>query len=296
MTKISIIGAGKLGSKIAYTLAQRKISDEIAIVDIMKDVALGNAIDISQSIAYSNNTKIISNGYEDISDSDIVIITAGKPRTPDMNDRLELAKINANIVSSVCEQILKHAPNSIVITCSNPMDLMNHIAFKKLGFEQQRVIGFGGRLDGSRLKYIIANHINVKTSDINCDVIGEHGQSMTPVFSRLTVNGEKQEFSNTEKEKITAELRGIALKIISLKGITDFAPASGVADMADAILNDTNLVVPCSMNLEGENISIGVPVKLNRNGANILEWKLTDEETKMFNEGKNKLKDLVSSL
>ncbi|MFH1126716.1 MAG: 3-hydroxyacyl-CoA dehydrogenase NAD-binding domain-containing protein [archaeon] len=294
MSKVSIIGAGKLGSKIAYTIAQRGIADDVVIVDILTDVARGNAMDISQSIAHVNDTSVVSGGYEAISGSDIVVITAGKPRTPDMKDRLELARVNANIVSSVCESVRKHAPDCIVITCSNPMDLMNHVAFKKLGFSKERVIGFGGRLDGARLKYIIAKHLGVKMSDVEADVIGEHGQSMVPVFSRVMVNDEKHKFSESEKEKITAEVRGIALEIITLKGITDFAPASCVADMVDAILNDTGIAVPCSMNDDG--VSIGVPVELGCGGAKIIEWKLSADEKKMFDEGKEKLKGMASSL
>lgn len=294
MKKVSVIGAGKLGSKIAYTIAQRGIADEVVIVDLLENVAMGNAIDIAQSVAYVNDTKIVSDGYDKISGSDIVVITAGKPRTPDMKDRLELMKVNAKIVSSVCENVLKFAPECIVITCSNPMDLMNHVAFKTLGFGQERIIGFGGRLDSARFKYILSKHLGVSMKDVTGDIIGEHGQSMVPLFSRVKVCGKKHGFSDDEREKITADVRGIALEVITLKGITDFAPASCVVDMVDAVLNDTGLVVSCSMNVNG--VSTGVPVRLGKEGGQIVDWDLSDTEKKMSDESKKKLKGLVAQL
>lgn len=300
MSKICVIGAGKLGSNIAYTAAQRGLADTVVLIDIIKEVAEGHAMDIAQSVAHINGTKVVSGGYELLNGCDVVVVTAGKPRTPDMKDRLELAKVNARIVDDVCANIKAHAPDCIVITCTNPMDLMNHVAFKALGFPSERVVGFGGRLDGARLKFIIARHLKVGMNEVAGEVVGEHGEAMAPLFSRLSVKGKKRELSESEKAKIVSEVRGIALEIIKLKGITDFAPASCVCDMIEAILEDTGLVVPCSMNLSGEyghdGVSIGVPVKLGKNGAEIVEWKLPAEERKMFDEGAVKLKGLVGQL
>ncbi len=300
MSKVSIIGAGRLGSTIAYTIAQRGIADDVVIVDILKDMAQGNAIDISQSVAYLNDTDVVSGGYESISASDVVVITAGKPRTRGMKDRLELAKVNAKTVSSVCKYVKKYAPNCIVITCTNPMDMMNYVSYRTLGFDRKKVIGFGGRLDGSRFKYTLSKHLGVKMSDLSCDVVGEHGESMVPLFSGLRLKGKKVNFSGNEKKKILTHVRGTALEIITLKGITDFAPASGIADMVNAILNDTGLIVPCSINLTGEygheGISIGVPVKLGKQGAQIIDRALSGDEKKMFDKSAEKLKTLVSKL
>ena len=293
-TKVSVIGSGKLGSKIAYTIAQRGIADSVVVVDILADVALGNAMDIAQSVAYVNDCEVISGGYEEIKDSSVVVVTAGKPRTPDMKDRLELAKVNAKIVSSVCAGIRKYAPDSVVVICSNPMDLMNYAAFKALGFPASRVIGFGGRLDSARFKYVVAKHLGVAMRDLSCDVVGEHGESMVPLFSRVRLKGKKVEFSDADRKKITSEVRGIALQIIKLKGITDFAPASCVADMVDAIVNDSGLVAPCSMNFS--DASVGVPVRLGKSGAEPVEWKMTDEEKHLLDESSEKLKKMVSML
>lgn len=300
MTKVSIIGAGNLGSKIAYTLAQREVADDVVLLDILKDMARGNAMDISQSIAYIGKTNVISGDYRAISGSDVVVITAGKPRSPETKDRLNLAGINAKIVHSVCEKIKMHAPGSIIITCTNPVDLMNHVSYRTLGFERNRVIGFGGRLDSARFRHIASMHLGVKMSDLSCDVIGEHGDSMVPLFSRLRLKGKRLNFSDYKKEKITSSLRSIALEIISLKGVTDFAPARCVADIVGAILDDSGLTVPCSMNLSGEygfeGISIGVPVKLGKKGAEIINWKLSDHEKNMFQKSAQKLEKLVSEL
>ena len=294
MNKVSVIGSGKLGSKIAYTIAQRGIADSVVIVDILGDVARGNAMDIAQSVAYVNGGEVVSGGYPEISGSSVVVVTAGKPRTPDMKDRLELAKVNATIVSSVCASIKKYAPDCIVITCSNPMDLMNYAAFKALGFPASRVIGFGGRLDSARFKYVVAKHLGVKVCDLSCDVVGEHGESMVPLFSRVRVKGVAVKFTDADIKKITSEVRGIALEIIKLKGITDFAPASCVCDMVEAIVNDSGLVAPCSMNFS--DVSVGVPVKLGRSGAEAVEWTISNEEKHLLDESREKLRGMVCKL
>ena len=294
MTKVSVIGSGKLGSKIAYTIAQRGIADSVVVVDVLADVALGNAMDIAQSVAYVNDCEVSSGGYAEISGSSVVVVTAGKPRTPDMKDRLELAKVNAKIVSSVCVGIKKYAPESVVVVCSNPMDLMNYAAFKALGFPASRVIGFGGRLDSARFKYVVAKHLGVAMRDLSCDVVGEHGESMVPLFSRVRLKGKKVEFTTSDKKKITSEVRGIALEIIKLKGITDFAPASCTCDMVEAILKDSGLIAPCSMNFS--DVSVGVPVKLGKDGAESVEWKMTDEEKQMLDESSEKLRGMVGKL
>ena len=294
MNKVSVIGCGKLGSKIAYTIAQRGIADSVVIVDVLADVARGNAMDIAQSVAFVNGCEVIPGGYEDICGSSVVVVTAGKPRTPDMKDRLELAKVNAKIVSSVCAGIKKYAPDSVVITCSNPMDLMNYAAFKALGFPAARVIGFGGWLDSARFKYVVAKHLGVKMCDLSCDVVGEHGESMVPLFSRVRVKGAAVEFTDADITRITSDVRGIALEIIKLKGITDFAPASCVADMVEAVIRDSGLVAPCSMNFS--DVSVGVPVRLGKNGAVAVDWKMSDVEKKMFDESCEKLRGLVGKL
>ena len=294
MTKVSVIGCGKLGSKIAYTVAQRGIADSVVIVDVLADVARGNAMDIAQSVAFVNDCEVSSGGYEEICGSSVVVVTAGKPRTPDMKDRLELAKVNAKIISSVCAGIKKYAPDCIVITCSNPMDLMNYAAFKALGFPAERVVGFGGRLDNARFMYVAAKHLGVRMCDLSCDVVGEHGESMVPLFSRVRVKGKLVEFTVSDMEKITSEVRGTALEVIKLKGITDFAPASCVCDMVDAIVKDSGLVVPCSMNFS--DVSVGVPVKLGKGGAEAVEWEMSDVEKKMLDESCEKLRGLVGAL
>ena len=294
MTKVSVIGSGKLGSKIAYTIAQRGIADSVVVVDVLADVALGNAMDIAQSVAYVNDCEVSSGGYAEISGSSVVVVTAGKPRTPDMKDRLELAKVNAKIVSSVCAGIKKFAPDCIVITCSNPMDLMNYAAFKALGFPASRVIGFGGRLDSARFKYVVAKHLGVAMRDLSCDVVGEHGESMVPLFSRVRLKGKKVEFTDADIKKITSEVRGTALEIIKLKGITDFAPASCTCDMVEAVIRNSGLIAPCSMNFS--DVSIGVPVKLGKNGAVAVEWEMSDDEKHLLDESSEKIRGLVSKI
>ena len=156
MSKLSLIGAGNLGAAIAYEIASRGLVDKIVLIDIMKDLAQGQAADIQQALPFRNKTKIYSAEYPALANSDIIIITAGKPRTPEMNDRLQLAEINFKIVGSIIQEIKTHSPHSIIITITNPMDLINHFIHQQ-GFLREKVIGSGGQLDSSRLRIVLGH-------------------------------------------------------------------------------------------------------------------------------------------
>lgn len=194
MPKLSLIGAGNLGAAIAYEIASRNLVDEIVLIDILKDVAQGQAADIQQALPFRNKIKVYSADYPALTNSDIIIITAGKPRTPDMNDRLQLAEINFRIVGSIIQEIKKYAPHSIIITITNPMDLINHFIFQQ-GFSREKVIGSGGQLDSSRLRIVLGN----PEKEVEAFVLGEHGEDQVPLFSRVNINWIKQSYSSVEK-------------------------------------------------------------------------------------------------
>lgn len=290
MPKLSLIGAGNLGAAIGYEIASRNLVEELVLIDILKDLAAGQAADIQQALPFRNKTKIYSADYPALAGSDIIIITAGKPRTPEMSDRLQLAEINFKIVGSIIAEIKKYSPNSIIITITNPMDLINHFIHQQ-GFPKEKVIGSGGQLDSSRLRIVLGH----PEKEAEAYVLGEHGEDQVPILSRVKVNGIKQSYSSAEKESIKQKIKETALIVIQKKGATVFAPASNTTDMVEAILKDQHKLMVCSANLQGEygleNVSLGVPVILGRKGIEkIEEWNLDGEEWGQLREAGRKLK------
>ncbi|MEK6901346.1 MAG: malate dehydrogenase [Nanoarchaeota archaeon] len=296
MTKISCIGAGNLGAAIAYEIASRGIADEIVLVDILKDLAEGQAADIQQAFPFQNRTKVHSGDYPAIAHSDIIIITAGKPRTSDIKDRLQLVEINIKIVSSILPEIKKYSPNAIIITLTNPMDIINHFIYNQR-FAREKVIGSGGQLDSSRFRVALG----WPEKHVEAYVLGEHGEDQVPIFSKVFIDGEKRVFSEEEKKQIKEKIRQTALTVIQKKGATVFAPASHTADMVEAIVKDHQKVMICSVNLEGEyglkDVSLGVPVILGNKGVEKIElWELALEERQQLQEGGKKLQDAIRQL
>ncbi|MFH1275774.1 MAG: malate dehydrogenase [Candidatus Woesearchaeota archaeon] len=318
MTKITIIGVGNLGAAIANEIAARDLCNELVLVDIFKELAEGQALDIQQSLPFRNNsnrrdhnsdnsnnsdnsdnsnkTKVYSGDYELIKNSDIIVLTAGKPRTPEMKDRLELAEINFKIVGSVLDEIKKYSPNSIIITITNPMDIINHFIYKN-GFVREKVIGMGGQLDSSRFRTVLG----YPEKEVEAFIIGEHGANQIPVFSKIKIDGKDVAFGVEEKNKIKEEIKMSSMQVIKKKGVTVFAPASNTADMVEAIIKDQKKMMTCSINLQGEygleNVSIGVPVKLGKNGIEeIVIWDLSEEELVGLKETADKLKEFYGKL
>lgn len=294
MSKLSLIGAGNLGAAIAYEIAARGLVDELFLIEILKDLAQGQAADIAQALPFRNKTKVYSADYPALANSDIIIITAGKPRTPEMNDRLQLAQINFKIVGSIVSEIKKYSPHSIIITITNPMDLINHFIYRQ-GFPKEKVIGSGGQLDSSRFRVALG----YPDKEIEAYVLGEHGEDQVPIFSRITVNGQQQLFSMQDKEMIRAKIKQSALTVIQKKGATVFAPASNTADMVEAIIKNQRKIMICSANLTGEygleNVSLGVPVILGKKGIEkIEEWNLEGTELKHLQEAGRKLKEMYA--
>lgn len=290
MTKISLIGAGNLGSFIAYEIASRNLVNEIVLVDILKDLAEGQAMDIQQALANKNRTKVISGEYNLTKDSDIVLTIAGKARTPEMNDRLQLASINIKIMSSILKEIKEHAPEAIIITVSNPMDILNHYIYKQ-GWAREKVIGFGGQLDSARLKVSLGH----PEKEVEAYVLGEHGQNQIPIFSKIKVNNEPKQFTEEEKQDLKEKSKSCAQEVISKKGATVFAPAANVADMVEAIVKDQKKVMICSTNLTGEyninDISLGVPVILGKEGIEEVQvLDLAEDELTELSKAAEKLK------
>ena len=285
--KVAVIGAGNVGATCAFVLAERKVGD-VVLLDIYEGFAKGKALDMSQGGQVLNYDGRVTGtkDYADIADSDVVVVTSGFPRQPGMT-REDLIGKNADIVSQVGEGIRQHAPNSIVVMVTNPLDLMTYHMQKVTGFEHSRVVGQAGILDSARMTHFIAQAVGCSNEDVQAMVLGGHGDTMVPLPRYTTVNGipVSQLLSDEEVEVIckrTASGGGEIVKLLE-KGSAFYAPGSAAAIMAEAILDDRKRVLPCSTYLSGEygmdDIYIGVPVVLGRNGVErIIELELADKE------------------
>jgi len=285
--KVAVIGAGNVGATCAFVLAERKVGD-VVLLDIYEGFAKGKALDMSQGGQVLNYDGRVTGtkDYADIADSDVVVVTSGFPRQPGMT-REDLIGKNADIVSQVGEGIRQHAPNSIVVMVTNPLDLMTYHMQKVTGFEHSRVVGQAGILDSARMTHFIARAVGCSNEDVQAMVLGGHGDTMVPLPRYTTVNGipVSQLLSDEEVEAIckrTASGGGEIVKLLE-KGSAFYAPGSAAAIMAEAILDDRKRVLPCSTYLSGEygmdDIYIGVPVVLGRNGVErIIELELADKE------------------
>ena len=301
MKKATVIGVGNLGSCIAYELAARGIVDELVLIDLYRELAEGNAEDIAQAMAFRSNVEVTAGDYEDAEGSQVVIVTAGKPRTPDMKSRIDLLEANIRIIKSVASNLKKIREEPIVVTLTNPVDVMNYAMWKLTGFDRRRVIGSAGMLDSARFRRAISRKLDVPVLDVEAYVLGEHGDRQVPVFSRVAVKGEKRAFSDEERKEITEEIRQSALNVISKKGGTVYAPASNTVNMVRMILEDVPGLAVCSVVLDGEyglkDISIGVPVELSREGVKrIFEWKLDEDEKAIFYKGAENLKKVIKTV
>jgi len=298
--KVSVIGVGNLGSCIAYEVANRGLADEIVLIDIVRNLAEGNAIDIGQAIAFRNNTNVYSGDYYDAEGSHVIIVAAGKPRTPEMKTRLELLDVNRRIIGDVAQKIRNLSGEPIIITLTNPVDVMNYLLWKYTGFPRERVIGSAGMLDSARFRQILSRRYGIPILDIEAYVIGEHGENQVPVFSMVKIRGEHKRFTETEKNEIVNDLKRSALSVISKKGATIYAPANNTANMVEAILKDEGRLCVCSAILNGEygvrDVSIGVPVRLGGGGIEeIFEWRLDEGEKRLFHLGAESIRKAIES-
>jgi len=298
MTKVSVVGAaGTVGAAAGYNIALRDIADEVVFVDIpdKEDDTVGQAADTNHGIAYDSNTRVRQGGYEDTAGSDVVVITAGIPRQPGQT-RIDLAGDNAPIMEDIQSSLDEHNDDYISLTTSNPVDLLNRHLYEAGDRSREQVIGFGGRLDSARFRYVLSEEFDAPVQNVEGTILGEHGDAQVPVFSKVRVDGTDPEFSDDEKEQLLGDLQESAMDVIERKGATEWGPARGVAHMVEAILRDTGEVLPASVKLEGEfgheDTAFGVPVRLGSNGIEeIVEWDLDDYEQDLMADAAEKLSD-----
>lgn len=305
--KISIIGAGFVGATTAHWLAEKEVGD-IVLLDIpaTETMPKGKALDLSEAgPVLGFDTHITgTTDYADTAGSDIVVITAGLPRKPGMT-REDLVGKNQAIITDVVNNIAKTSPNAILIVVTNPLDTMAYLAYRVSGFPKQRVIGQAGVLDSARMRTFIAQELNVSVQNTHAFVLGGHGDEMVPLVRYSTVAGIPiTELLPQEKvEAIVKRTRNGGGEIVNLlkTGSAYFAPGAAVAEMAEAILKDRKMILPCAAYLNGEyglkDMYFGVPAKLGRNGIEeIIQIKLQPEEQEMLNKSAELVKGTMSAL
>ncbi|WP_224270625.1 malate dehydrogenase [Haloprofundus salinisoli] len=298
MTKVSVVGAaGTVGAAAGYNIALRDIADELVFVDIpdMEDKTVGQAADTNHGVAYDSNTVVRQGGYEDTEGSDVVVITAGIPRKEGQT-RIDLAGDNAPIMADIGSSLAEYNDDFVSITTSNPVDLLNRHLYEAGDRDRHKVIGFGGRLDSARFRYVLSQRFDVPVKNVEATILGEHGDAQVPVFSKVRVDGRDPEFTDGEREEILSDLQESAMDVISRKGATQWGPATGVAHMVEAVLRDTGEVLPGSLVLNGEygyeDTAFGVPVKLGSEGiVEVVDWDLDEYEQGLMDDAAEKLRD-----
>jgi malate dehydrogenase len=286
--KIACIGAGNVGASAAQYCAEMELG-EIILTDILEGFPQGKALDLSEAgpIRGYGSMVVGTNDYNDITGADVCIVTAGLARKPGMT-RLDLLEKNGNIISGIAENIAKYAPDSTVIIVTNPLDVMTYVAFKKLGFPQERVVGMAGCLDSARLRCFIAMELGVNMKNVDTMVLGSHGDDMVPLPEYTTVSGIPitKLIPQDRIDSIMERTRKGGGEIVALlkTGSAYYAPGASAARMAQAIVRDEKQLLPCATLLTGQygldDVYIGVPVILGANGVEkIIELELTDAQT-----------------
>ena len=310
--KITIIGAGAVGSSIGYLLVTEGIANEVVFIDVNKEKALGEAMDIYQATPFLTPAKVYAGEYEDAKDSDIVVITSGVARKPGQT-RIDLAKINVNIIKSIAKPIAEVAPNALYVIVANPVDVLTYAFHKASGIPTNKIIGSGTSLDTARLRTRLSEIYNVVPSQVDANVLGEHGDTSFIPWSQVRIGGVPvDEYANvvTEQDKkpedynrdeIVEYVRKSGGVIIARKGATYNGVAAAVVDICKCLYQKVNTVLCVSVLLKGEygisDVCVSIPTVLGQNGiVTTLTPTLTSEETKKLIDSANAMKDVIAQV
>ena len=301
--KITVVGAGAVGATCADNIARKELATELVLLDIKEGFAEGKAQDMMQTAALLGFDTRISgstNDYSKTANSDVVVITSGLPRKPGMT-REELIGTNAGIVKGVCENILKHSPNTIIIVISNPMDTMTYLALQSTGLPKNRIIGMGGTLDSARFKYQLSTTLNCSPSDLNALVVGGHGDTtMIPLIKHATWNSipVTKFLDEAQQQSIINDTMVGGATLTKLLGTSAwYAPGAAGAALVESIVRDEKKLFTCCVSLEGEygqsDICLGVPVVIGKNGwEKIIPMDLSADEQAAFNKSADAVRNM----
>ncbi len=303
--KITVVGAGFVGSTCAHWAASKELGD-VVLIDINKGAAAGKALDLFEAspVEQFDSNVIGTDDYAQCKESDVVIITAGIPRKPGMS-RDDLLSTNAKIMKAACTEIKIHAPNSVIIVVSNPLDAMAYVAKEVTGFPRNRIIGMAGVLDSARFRSFIAEELKVSVKDVQAFVLGGHGDTMVPMPNHVSVGGVplKELLSEERINALVDRTRTGGAEIVGLlkTGSAYYAPAASAVQMAESIIKDQKRILPCAAYLEGEygvkGLFIGVLCKLGKGGMEkVIEVKLSDKEKAGLANSTKAVQELVDAL
>jgi malate dehydrogenase len=304
--KVTVVGAGNVGATCANVLAQKEVANEVVLLDIKENLAEGKALDIWESSPVNYfGTRIIgsTNDYSKSANSDVVVITSGIPRKPGMS-RDDLIATNAKIVKSVTEQVIEHSPDAIIIIVSNPLDVMTYAAYLTAKKPATKVFGMAGILDTARFRSFLALELDCSPKDIQAVLMGGHGDTMVPLPRYTTVGGIPiTDFLSIERiNEIVERTKKGGGEIVNLLGTSAwYAPGASAAQMVEAIVKDQKRIFPVCAMLDGEygmeNIALGVPVKLGKNGIEkIIELKLNDDEMALLEASAEHVRAVMKTL
>jgi malate dehydrogenase len=306
MNKVTVIGAGNVGATVANVLAHKDFLKEVVVLDIKDGVAEGKSLDSWQQAPidyYSTYLHGVTNKYEETAGSDVVVITSGLPRKPGMS-RDDLINTNANIVKSVTENVMKYSPDAVIIVVSNPLDVMTYCAYLTAKVDSRRVFGMAGILDTARYRAFLATELNVSPKDIQAILMGGHGDTMVPLPRFTTVSGipVTDLIDEGKLNDIVERTKKGGGEIVNLLGTSAwYAPGAAAAQMVEAIIKDEKRIFPCCAMLNGEygmdNIYLGVPVKLGKNGIEeIIELDLNEDEQALLKDSAKAVREVLDVL
>jgi len=310
--KVSIVGAGSVGSSFAFALMISGIAREIVIIDKDTKKAAGECMDLNHGLSFTHPAAISSQGYEGCTDSDIVVITAGAKQKPGQT-RIDLVQTNTDIFKQIIPEIMKYAKEAIIIVVTNPVDILTYVTIKISGLSANRVIGSGTALDTSRFHYLISEHCKVDPRNVHAYIIGEHGDTELPVWSNASIGGMKIEkycptcrnfgSCNHEKEleRLFNEVKNAAYKIIEAKGATYYAVALALVRITEVILRDENSVLPVSTLINDyygiSDVCLSLPSIVNRNGVEqVLKIELSTKEQAQLKHSAETLKGILKGI
>jgi L-lactate dehydrogenase len=268
--KISFIGSGKVGVAVAYTTALKGLAQEIVLTDVSSDKAHGEALDILQGQAFCPQANIKHGEIEDTANSDIVVITAGIPRKAD-EPRVMLLSRNAGLIADITKKVVALSPHCIIVMITNPLDVMTHLAYQASGLPAGRVIGMGTVLDTARYRSYLARHFQVDARDLDAYVVGEHGETMVPLVTNISIKGvplvNLPNYDALSVTRIANEVRAASGQVIALKGGTVFAPAVAACAILEAIVHDNRQILPVSTFNSDYGTAVSLPTVIGRHGA-----------------------------
>ncbi|WP_099191814.1 L-lactate dehydrogenase [Tepidibacter mesophilus] len=306
--KVIIIGTGFVGSTTAFTLMHSSLISEMVLIDINKQKAEGEAMDLNHGVSFVKPMDIRVGDYSDCKDADIIIITAGPSIQPG-ETRLDLANKNTTIIESTMNEIIKYTKDALIIIATNPVDVLTYVAVKSVNYDKNKVIGTGTVLDSSRFRYLLSNKFNIDTRNVHGYIIGEHGDSEVAVWSLTNVAGSRIDKDcplcidscDINTKKIFEQVRDAGYEILKRKGVTQYGISLATRRIVEAILRNENSVLTVSSVLNGEynlsNVALSIPTIVNKNGVGKkLDLKLEDEEMSNLKKSSDKLRGILDSI